>query len=274
MQLRVVCGFAALHLLHGDAPAVAPTLPWRSLIRCDRHVAPGRRAALGLWQHGRSAAGRQEAAAAAALRPARRPAAATTECRAACGGSRGGSLGDAAGGQGGGCHPGRGRRPEATAVRSRQGGSPDGGAVGLRVPAALPPPRRRLALHPDGRRRPVKPRAALCQSAEIAHCRAGTPAKSQRGPRSIEPSARGPGRFAVEPEYREALLLADQRAAAACGLTDRPLLLQLAGHDPPVLAAAAALAAPHCDGVDLNLGCPQVGHNLSNSRRCTPTLAI
>lgn len=37
---------------------------------------------------------------------------------------------------------------------------------------------------------------------------------------------------------------------------DRPLIVQFCGHDPAVLAAAAKLAEPHCDAVDLNLGCP------------------
>ncbi len=38
---------------------------------------------------------------------------------------------------------------------------------------------------------------------------------------------------------------------------DRPLIVQLGGSDPADLAAAAALAAPFCDGVELNIGCPQ-----------------
>ena len=38
---------------------------------------------------------------------------------------------------------------------------------------------------------------------------------------------------------------------------DRPLVVQLGGSNPEDLAAAAAFAAPHCDGVELNVGCPQ-----------------
>ena len=45
---------------------------------------------------------------------------------------------------------------------------------------------------------------------------------------------------------------------------DRPLVVHFAANTPADFAAAAKLAAPHCDAVDLNLGCPQrsayVGH--------------
>ena len=45
---------------------------------------------------------------------------------------------------------------------------------------------------------------------------------------------------------------------------DRPLVCHFAANSPAHFAAAARLAAPHCDAIDLNLGCPQrtafVGH--------------
>ncbi len=33
--------------------------------------------------------------------------------------------------------------------------------------------------------------------------------------------------------------------------------MQFCANDPDTLLAAARLAEPHCDAIDLNLGCPQ-----------------
>ena len=40
-------------------------------------------------------------------------------------------------------------------------------------------------------------------------------------------------------------------------MSDRPLIAQLCGHDPDTVLQAAQLLQPHCDGIDLNCGCPQ-----------------
>lgn len=58
-------------------------------------------------------------------------------------------------------------------------------------------------------------------------------------------------RFVADKDYRQTYFLAQVSSA------DRPLVVQLGGNDAPTLVAAALLAQPHCDAVDLNLGCPQ-----------------
>lgn len=56
--------------------------------------------------------------------------------------------------------------------------------------------------------------------------------------------------FAKDPKYRK-------EALQSCP-EDRPLLLQLCGNDPKTILEAALLAQDHCDGIDINLGCPQM----------------
>ena len=38
---------------------------------------------------------------------------------------------------------------------------------------------------------------------------------------------------------------------------DRPLVVQLAGHDPQLFLQAAKMIEDKCDAIDINLGCPQ-----------------
>lgn len=38
---------------------------------------------------------------------------------------------------------------------------------------------------------------------------------------------------------------------------DRPLIVQFCGNDPDIILQAAKFAEPHCDAIDVNIGCPQ-----------------
>jgi tRNA-dihydrouridine synthase 1 len=62
-------------------------------------------------------------------------------------------------------------------------------------------------------------------------------------------------------EYRKKFLPRASSSGTSGGADDRgfdrPLIAQLCGHDPQVVLEAAQLLAPHCDGIDLNCGCPQ-----------------
>eukprot|EP00698_Gefionella_okellyi_P022816 TRINITY_DN761_c0_g1_i1.p1 TRINITY_DN761_c0_g1~~TRINITY_DN761_c0_g1_i1.p1 ORF type:complete len:342 (+),score=45.41 TRINITY_DN761_c0_g1_i1:107-1132(+) len=56
-------------------------------------------------------------------------------------------------------------------------------------------------------------------------------------------------RYVNELEYRD-------EAFQTCE-TDRPLIIQLCGNKPDMLLQAALLLQDACDGIDINLGCPQ-----------------
>jgi len=40
-------------------------------------------------------------------------------------------------------------------------------------------------------------------------------------------------------------------------MEDRPLIMQFCANDPDIISEAATYAKGHCDGIDINLGCPQ-----------------
>ncbi|XP_073984071.1 dihydrouridine synthase 1 [Rhodnius prolixus] len=62
------------------------------------------------------------------------------------------------------------------------------------------------------------------------------------------------------PMYHSAIFIKDaryRREALLSSPQDRPLIIQFCGNDPNTILAAAKLAEPHCDAIDINLGCPQ-----------------
>lgn len=62
------------------------------------------------------------------------------------------------------------------------------------------------------------------------------------------------------PMYHSKCFISDRKyrkeALQTCA-EDRPLLIQFCGNDPKIILQAALLAQDHCDGIDINLGCPQ-----------------
>lgn len=63
------------------------------------------------------------------------------------------------------------------------------------------------------------------------------------------------------PMIHAQLFVADatyRRTSLSTCLDDRPLIIQFCANDPVTLLSACQLVESFCDGVDLNLGCPQL----------------
>lgn len=62
------------------------------------------------------------------------------------------------------------------------------------------------------------------------------------------------------PMYHSKCFISDRKyrkeALQTCP-EDRPLLIQFCGNDPKIILEAALIAQDYCDGIDINLGCPQ-----------------
>merc|ERR1739838_116478 len=63
------------------------------------------------------------------------------------------------------------------------------------------------------------------------------------------------------PMFHSSVFVRDEKyrteALASCA-EDRPLLVQFCGNDADTIVKAGKLAEDHCDGIDINFGCPQM----------------
>ncbi|OTF71885.1 hypothetical protein BLA29_011392, partial [Euroglyphus maynei] len=56
--------------------------------------------------------------------------------------------------------------------------------------------------------------------------------------------------FLEQPKYQQEFLHTDREF-------DQPFIIQFCANDPETFLKAAKIVEPHCDAIDLNLGCPQ-----------------
>ena len=110
-------------------------------------------------------------------------------------------------------------------------GCSDGGPVGAGLASAQPKIRRPALLHPDASRRRVRERRQL--------------------------QAREPGVHSRRPAPHCAGRYIRRGRAWVYTLINAHCCLQFCANDPVTLLKAARLAQPHCEAIDLNLGCPQ-----------------